>query len=379
MLDGVYRSLGEQALLPAYFVKTSFARLGGRVLLINGPAGLAGAAFAVPRAEEQGQRWYTLRLHAAPDQHLNADHVAARAEELLNGRTQIYWPGEEQTFAPTYEQVGEFTIGAPDASEAEAISTLHQSIWQTEASARFPADIHSSAFGLGTSLVARHKGNVVGFLLGFVSFGITSVPGRSGPGIESQTMGIDPAFRRYGLAATLKRMQGQQALARGFRTIHWTADPLQFPNARLNLDRLRAIAGSFYPNYYPFRNALNRIHPSRLGLTWLLDTDHGQAGLTSGEPLRDLRAFPGVVILNNGPEPLPNTTHNAPAIAIEIPADWTALQHDDPATAQRWRDATDVILSRFIGFGNDQYIVTDAARDGEQCYLIATQRLAMGH
>jgi predicted GNAT superfamily acetyltransferase len=372
-VDALYTALVGEPLLPAYFVKTSFARIGGRVLRIDGSQGLVGMALLVPRGYANGTACYTLRLHNAPGQRLDGEATAQVAEALLSAQMVIYWPHEEHTWAPTYEQIGEFSIGAPDANEAAAMSSLHQTIWQSEADARFPADIHSREFELGTSLVARHAGNVVGFLLGFVSFGTPSIAGRSSIGIESQTMGVDPAFRRYGLAATLKRMQAQQAIERGFHVIHWTADPLQFANARLNFGRLRAIAGAFYPNYYPFRNALNRIHPSRFGLTWLLDTAHGQAGLYGGTASPDLVATPGTVVLNAGPELLPIAANGAPSIAIEIPADWTALQHNDVATAQRWRDTSDALLSQYIGFDNGRYIVTDAAKDGERCYLVATR------
>jgi predicted GNAT superfamily acetyltransferase len=373
-IDGLYEALGQPnpSLLPAYFVKTSFARMGGQVLQITGQDGLCGMGLLFPQAIVDGQPHYTLRIQATPAAPLDGPAVAAVAEALLApAKVQmIYWPSEPQQYAPSHEIVGEFDIGAPDQHEAEAICLLHQTIWQTTPEARFPADIHSCGFGLGTSLVARHSGRVVGFLFGFISFGLPAALGRPGPSIESQTMGIDPAYRRYGLAALLKRRQAQQALERGFSVIHWTADPLQFPNAGLNFGRLRAVAGAFYPNYYPFRNALNRIHPSRLGITWLLDSAHGKQGLKDGAGRRELSEFVGAVLLNQGPEILSGPHDSAPA-AIEIPRDWTSLQHDDEPLAQRWRDTTDSLLSAIVGTQAGRYLVTDVATQGERCYLIA--------
>lgn len=370
-LDELYAALGPAnlTLLPSYFVKTSFARLGGHVLKITSQSGICGMGLLFPRARVEKRLLYTLRLQPAPAETLDGLAVAAVAEALLApAQVQIYHPADPQQYAPSYQAIGEFDIGAPTEAEAAVIPLLHQAIWQTAPEARFPADIHSCGFGLGTSLVARHSGRVVGFLFGFISFGLPA--NISQLGIESQTMGIDPAYRRYGLAALLKRRQAQQALERGITLIHWTADPLQFPNAGLNFGRLRAVAGAFYPNYYPFRNALNRVHPSRLGISWLLDSAHGRQGMIGGAGRRNLTDFPAVTLLNHGPEILTSPIGSA-AIAIEIPPDWTALQSDDPLMAQRWRDATDTILSALIGMETGRYLVTDVATHGQHCYLIA--------
>jgi predicted GNAT superfamily acetyltransferase len=152
--------------------------------------------------------------------------------------------------------------------------------------------------------------------------------------------------------------------------IHWTADPLQFANASLNFHKLRAVAGEFYPAYYPFQNELNRVPASRLGIAWLPASAWGRAGLTDG-PRRDraLARFAGCAVLNDGPRAL-GRPGGAPHIAIEIPADWTALQRDDLAAAAAWRAATDAILAEWLGFAPGRYLIADVAIEGERRYLI---------
>ncbi|NTW01511.1 MAG: hypothetical protein HGA19_09400 [Oscillochloris sp.] len=287
---------------------------------------------------------------------------------------KVHHPKAAHTYKATHRHIGAFSVGTPGADELDTIRAMHMAIWGAAPGAQYPNDLHSAEFGPGTSLVARAGQQLAGFLLGFYRFGGLDGLERAGVdtslSIESQVMGVDTRLRRAGLAATLKRAQATEALARGINVIHWTADPLQFANATLNFHKLRAVAGEFYPAYYPFQNELNRVPASRLGITWLPNNAWGRAGMVDGpRHERSLNRFPGCVVLNTGPQIIADA-RGAPHIAIEIPVDWTALQRDDIDTAAAWRTATDSILAEVVGYTPGHYLIADVAVDGDRRYLI---------
>jgi predicted GNAT superfamily acetyltransferase len=370
---------GGEPLLPDYFVKTTFVKMGGRLLELYSGDALLGAGLLFPRGLSGGARRYTLRLHPLAGLPADAELDRALAALLAPDTATLYRPADGRSFRASHAELGGFDIGAPGAAELPVIRQLHGAIWGGGAEARYPDDLHSAEFGPGTSLVARRDGRLAGFLLGFHRFGgldalaALGPPHRTEHSLESQVMGVDAAFRRFGLAATLKRAQAHAALDRGVNVIHWTADPLQFANAVLNFGKLRAVAGALLPAYYPFQNELNRVAASRLSITWLLDSAHGRAGLEERPAAgRDLSRFPGVAVLSDGLRQL-REPGGAPHIAIEIPADWTALQRDDPARAAEWRAASDAILAAQLGFAPGRYLVVDAAAEGDRRYLVASR------
>lgn len=398
-LAALWRDLGapnNPELPPDYFVQTTFVKMGGRALRICEGDRLAGVGLLFPRGLAAGKKVYTLRVTSgswgpgAGGRGANgagfADHSALvqQAAALLSGTAgnatglppspQLLTPTSPRTYPATHRQVGAFDIGAPGEDELAAIRALHMAIWGAAPGAQYPGDLYSAEFGPATALVARAEGRLVGFLLGFYRFGGLEGLERAGFDtalcVESQVMGVDPGLRRAGLAAALKRAQAAEALARGVRVIHWTADPLQFANATLNFHKLRAVAGEFYPAYYPFVNELNRVPASRLGIAWLPASAWGRAGLADG-PRRDrsLARLSGCAVLNAGPHMLREPA-GAPHIAVEIPADWTALQASDLAAAAAWRATTDDILAQAVGFAPGRYLIADVAIDGDRRYLV---------
>ena len=152
------------------------------------------------------------------------------------------------------------------------IPQLQRQVWGAAPDECYPPDIHSLEFGLGTSLVARVEGQPVGFLFGVTKFGGYPLPAdwherfNGDLRLESQMMAVLPQFRGHRIANLLKRQQALDAIEAGIGIVNWTADPLQYANAALNFGLLRAVAFDFIPNLYPFRNELNRVPASRLGV-----------------------------------------------------------------------------------------------------------------
>ncbi len=128
----------------------------------------------------------------------------------------------------------------------------------------------------------------------------------------------------------------------GIGVIHWTADPLQFPNAALNFGLLRAVAYDFAADLYPFRNDLNRVHASRLSLTWLVASRRVDDVPLVGARAEvvDMSHRRQIARVNDGPRSA-DLARQEPLIAIEVPLDWTALQQQDLDAALAWRQVTD--------------------------------------
>ncbi|CAN5545611.1 GNAT family N-acetyltransferase [soil metagenome] len=384
-LDRLYAQLGgadNPLLFPYHFLQATFPRIGGRlaISLAQGEAVAVGLLF--PRRFAQQQRIYTLRYHALRDlTPLSAQEFAMKLAAILGCPPLApYIPEHPHHFAPTHELIGSVDMGWPDATEAAQIRQLQQQIWGSTPEFLYPVDMHSLEFGLGTSLVARVEDKTAGFLFGFYKFGESTLPidwsekFNGGWRLESQILGVLPAYRGMRLAFLLKKVQAENALQQGIQLINWTVDPLQYPNAALNFGMLGAVAFDFTPDYYPFRNELNRVPASRFSLTWLAGSlrVRDRLAINVRTTIVDLHRQSAILRVNDRWRRVDETI-DAPLIAIEIPANWTALQQEDLDEALRWRAATDTLFQRYIGRNVGQYVVTGAGVDGDRRFLIAEQ------
>lgn len=394
----------DPTLFPYHFLQSLLGRIGGGLVIV-GPAleQPIGVGFLFPRRVGSHAREYTLRFHpldmpAAPGDRNRAPVVPdARAQiapdaivqmvesqlgafQMGGGRVVFYDPAAPHRYTPTYQTLGQVNIGRPSEGEAQAIRKLHQEIWGSAPEFLYPADIHSDDFRPGTSLIARVEDQAAGFLFGFYKFDGPALPPvwqerfRSDLRLESQTMGVLPAYRGMRIANYLKRVQADRAIADNIDIVHWTADPLQAPNGALNFGLLRAVAFSFYPDFYPFRNELNRVPASRFGLTWLVRSARVQEESSQAVRSRvmDLSRQPTILRVNDGVD-FANFEADAPVIAFEIPANWTQLQQQAEEKAWRWRETTDALFSHYIGIDPGKYVVTGVGADGERRFLIAEQ------
>jgi predicted GNAT superfamily acetyltransferase len=387
-LDSLYQQLGggqNPHLLPYHFLQAAFPHIGGVAVRVQDGEQVVAGAFALPYNSDptstDHRLAYVIRHHPALSAAMAMDWSLLHpqfAQLLATEQLLFYDPAAPHPYAPTHQTVGVLDIGRPDAYEAATIRDQQQHIWGSPPEFLYPVDLHSNDFPLGTSLVARVDGAVAGFLFGFYKRGGPALPDQWGSHanrelrIESQLMGVLPAHRGLRLGYLLKKIQAEQALAQGINIIHWTVDPLQYANAALNFGLLRAVAFTFTPDYYPFRNALNRGPASRLSLTWLLDTNRVRR-----VPLFDAQSVvvslatqPSIVRVNDGWQRI-DLTAAAPQIAIEIPANWTKLQQTHPDDALHWRAATDQLLGHYLGSDPGHYVITDVGVDGEERFLIA--------
>lgn len=406
-LDRVYQELGggtNATLLPYHFLQAAFPHLGGRLYRARCDEQLSAVLFVFPHLTTNRQAarrpdeipadlsagmatpndllGYIARCHwlVAPQPTEVTAVQQLLCQTLDSDAVTLYNPAEEHSFTATSHTLGVLNIGRPNAVEAAAIRQLQEQIWRSPPEYLYPTDIHSADFPLGTSLVARVDDKVAGFLFGFYKEHGPTLPWdweqrwRGALRIESQVMGVLPAQRGLRIGYFLKRIQAEQALAQGIGIIHWTVDPLQYPNAALNFGLLRAVAFTFTPDYYPFRNELNQGPASRFSLTWLIGSARVQV-----QPLHDARStilplahHPEIQRINDGWRQA-DLAATAPMLAVEIPADWTSLQRQNPEEAVQWRATTDQIFSHYIGSEPGKYVVTDVAVEDERRYLIIQQ------
>jgi predicted GNAT superfamily acetyltransferase len=384
---GVELGAGQNStLFPYHFLFVTLSKIGGHIATFEEGGRRTGIGFLFPRGQArpvgEKRRSYTLRYHSllAPEIPTDKSGTAAACEAALGGDCSavFYDPHAVHNYAATNAEIGPVNLGRPSGAEADLLRALQQQVWGSPPEFLYPSDIHSLDFGAGTSIVARVEGGLAGFLFGFYRFDSSPLPGDWGDRyngslrLESQTMAVLPAYRGLRIASLLKRVQAQQAWQEGIGVIHWTADPLQFPNAALNFGLLRAIAYEFSADLYPFRNDLNRVHASRLSLTWLVASrrvdDVPLVG--SRAEVVDMNHRRQIPRVNDGPHRA-DLTRQDPLIAIEVPVDWTGLQQQDLDAALAWRRVTDEVLQHYIGSEQGKYAITGVGAAGDQRFLLA--------
>ena len=364
-------------LLPPHYLKATFPKIGGRIVAFRKEQTLAGAGFLFPRALGQNGREFTLRFHRL-DPNLDLQPLVPAIEEKLGDVQVVFY--DPQADQPYYEKTSQestdLAVGPANGADALAIRNLQQRVWGSEPDYLYPADIHSTRFRTGSSLIAKLDGEPVAFLFGFYTFDGPRLPAewsrkyRGEFRIESQLLGALPEFRGRNIGSILKKAQAENARREGIGIIHWTVDPLQYRNARLNFGQLRTLSFGFYPNYYSFRNELNQTPASRLVITWLINTTWVQQGPEGGQTIQDLSGNISTLRFEKK-WPEAQLAEQPRSMAIEIPAHWTALQKDHPEQAARWRTSTDRLFQHYLGCEEGHYIITGVGEDGEQKYLIA--------
>jgi len=385
---------GENPLLfPQHYLVATFPKIGGKIVRFSGDGEVRAFGFLFPRGlYDDGRRVYTLRYHeivggGRDDGCYGRSGVADGVKHALDdvgalvggAKVVFYDPSRPHRFAPSGHRLStHIDLGAPSAPEALAIREAQAAIWGAAQDGLYPTDLHSVGFGAGTTLVARRDGELVGFLFGFHRFAGSILPpawaARYGGELrlESQLLGVQAAARKGGIGFLLKCAQAEDAREQGVGIVNWTVDPLQFSNAVLNFGRLRAVAFDFYPEHYTFRNRLNRVAASRFGMTWLVSSKRVRTALAAerGGAIVDLRGDTTIPRLNRGGDE-PRFDVAAPTVAIEIPANWTAVQRDDRDLAARWRTTTDQLFVHYLGPEPGRYMVTGVGQDDAACFLLA--------
>jgi len=209
------------------------------------------------------------------------------------------------------------------------------------------------------------QGQMIGYIFGFLG----REPG--GPlKLCSQTMGVLPEWRSRGVATALKWAQRDRALAGGLSLITWTFDPLESPNARLNMHKLGAVSRRYWRDIYGEHfGALNEGLPTdRLLVEWWIRGRRVE-GKVKAEAEVEAKAEAEVEAIfeveGRGMARRVAVLHTdleAPRLSMEVPADIQQLKRTDMSLAWDWRLRVREAFETYLGRG---YLVTDFITEGQ--------------
>ena len=231
----------------------------------------------------------------------------------------------------------------------------------------YPPLLYSAAKNGGMVLGAfdDETGQMVAFLFGFLG----REPG--GPfKLCSQTMGVLPEWRGQGIAEALKQTQRERVIAQELPLITWTFDPLEGPNAQLNLHKLRAISRTYWRDVYGCNfGALNAGLPTdRLVVEWWvngrrLQTNQVRHTLKVRRTLKRLPFLKSPGRASSGALFKPISSLETTPLQLEIPADIHPVKAADLGLALDWRLKVRQAFETYFAKG---YLATDFISKFEQ-------------
>jgi predicted GNAT superfamily acetyltransferase len=236
----------------------------------------------------------------------------------------------------------------------------------------YPPILLTASQNGGVVLGAFDGDRLVGYLFGFLGLHENRGPLK----LCSQTMGVLAEYRGRGIAESLKWAQRDRALKLGLKLITWTYDPLEGPNAYLNLHKLHGIARVYKRNIYGEHfGALNEGMPTdRFLVEWWLER--------VGDWRLEIAACQEVTRVEKRDTGQKLGGHDlrseAEAVRVEVPVDIQAIRQEDMALAIDWRRKTREIFETYFRRG---YIAVDFTREeceGAQRNLYALWRPPAG-
>ncbi len=244
------------------------------------------------------------------------------------------------------------------------VRDVQQQIWGfTSGEGLYPPALNTAAENGGTVIGAFDGAKMIGFVFGFLGLHTDRHVK-----LCSQTMGVLPEYRNRGVAAMLKWAQRERALGNDLDLITWTYDPLEAPNARLNLHVLGGLAHVYKRNIYGENfNALAKGLPSdRFIVEWWIKTE-GVEQRSKG--MKPEPTGPGSPIANQCAG-TSSDRHvdaidldlDAPIVRVEIPNDLQAIKKTNMTLAMDWRVKTRELFETYFARG---YQAIDFVRAGE--------------
>lgn len=256
--------------------------------------------------------------------------------------------------------------------EVEPLVDLQAQIWgYGRPGADFPYPVRA-LFALSQSggLVAGAflDESLVGFAVAWLGLGSPDGSSFGRYHLHSQILGVLPGYRQLGVAYHLKLFQRRFALERGLERMRWTFDPLQSPNARLNLNKLGGVAQCFLPEFYgSVRSELSEgLASDRIWVDWYVSSPRVEARLAGRAPQSGRTSLPCVTRVQTGVKGLPELVDYAlnrsdADLLVEIPTDFASLRRVDPSLAFDWQLKLRQIFTRYLarGYTVDEFWVVE--------------------
>lgn len=228
---------------------------------------------------------------------------------------------------------------------------------------------------------AFHGADLVGFAYGFLSLEHGKLK------VHSHMLAVREPYRDLNLGYRLKLAQRDRALSLRVRgpnnsaktsveEMTWTFDPLQSRNAHFNFNKLGVLADDYRIDFYgPHTSSpLHRNSTDRLWVRWPMSSRRVRERLEQRSTEEDIRRLLSYVkpIVSMNADGRPQRADLATAlsqekITIQIPDDISALEAQNLARAQQWREATRWAFTESLAAGffvAEFYRATDTNRSG---------------
>jgi predicted GNAT superfamily acetyltransferase len=184
--------------------------------------------------------------------------------------------------------------------------------------------------------------------------------------LYSHMTGVLRDYHNKGIGLALKSEQRKFALKEGFDLVCWTYDPLRSQNNWFNLNKLGAVARTYYANYYG--NLAARLYrgldSDRFLAEWWVKSPRVKNRLalkvktkqTHSMVLNETKAMNGM----RRPWGKPNLRATGQSLRVEIPTHIERLQDEDLSALNRWRKDTRQLCLHYFSRG---YVVTETETD----------------
>jgi len=263
---------------------------------------------------------------------------------------------DESAWQAAYQGAGRAGISIRSLSRREDVDgvlAVIEAVWGAEV---MPPALLRAFQQAGSCLYGAEAGDeLVGFVLGFLGTA-------GGPHVHSHMLAVLPEWRRRGAGYALKLAQRAAALDEGIEEIRWTYDPLLAANARFNLNRLRAVATAYFPDFYgDMPDKLNRGDRSdRFEVTWWLRSRQVEEALQGRGLVVPAVLYPSLLDAEGPPDaPRPKETGvpvNGP-VTVQIPADYQRLRQQNPALAEEWRQSSGRVFAECFEQGLEAELI----------------------
>jgi len=200
----------------------------------------------------------------------------------------------------------------------------------------------------------------------------------------SHMLGVADDSRSSGVGVMLKLAQRKAAIDMGVDLIEWTYDPLQAPNAHLNVARLGTVVSEYERNVYGRSSSpLHGGTPTdRFVAEWHIREPHVERRLqAAGRPIVRDGSLGQAPLVNpsigaGGSALRPakgDLSLEARRLLVEIPCEFSRMLETDVALALDWRLATREIFEHYFARGYravDFFLSREAGRGH---YLLAAR------
>lgn len=262
-------------------------------------------------------------------------------------------------------------------ADYRACEELQQRVWQSEPRDVVPLHVLITSQrhgGLALGAFDANR-NMIGCLFGFPGQVAEGNPAAGGTRWQhcSHLAGVAPEWRGRGVGYQLKLAQREWALRQGYEVITWTYDPLEAPNAMLNLGKLGAVCRCYLRSFYgEMSDGLNAGLPSdRFEVAWWIDSPRVRKRVEQGwlSPQIDSLLKQGAMVANEAAprrdgllEPRAVKPLNGERALVEMPAQFQAIKSADLGLALAWRLNLREACEAAFGAG---YTCTDVVRAGD--------------